>query len=378
MAEAVTALDGAADAGPMRVLLVDDDHQIVAGMARMLRMHRHDFAVEVETDPLRAVERLRETRFDAVMSDYRMPAMNGADLLQHVHDLQPHCARLVLSGHVDPSGLAEVAATAHQFLSKPAGRDEVVEALHRAQRMVRLLPDAAVRQRVMGPQRLMAQPQDLADLEKALDTEAADATDVARIIERSPSLAAKVLQLVNSSFFGPAVPVSALSQAVALVGTDLLRAMARLDALAVLTPPSLRVWARAQGSRAVERAARARSLAAERGLDRELAFSIGLLQDLGILLLVDEAGPTRDPAWLVEAEARIAPATHGAVGAYLLGLWGLPLPLVDAVASHADPDGHPLLEVVAEAARETGTACPLTVHDDADGASHTHTEVGAA
>lgn len=352
-------VDGATP--PMRVLLVDDEPQVTSGLARMLRMHRDTFSVVVHNDPAEAVQALRTGHFDAVLTDYRMPTMNGADLLQAVHDLQPHCARLVLSGHVDPQGLTEVAATAHQFISKPASKQELVEALHRARRMVQLLPSEAVRTRVLGPQRLSGLPTDLAALEAAMDSPAADSRAVAEVVGRSPGLAAKVLQLVNSSFFGPAVPISGLPQAVAMVGTDVLRAMARLDALVAIAPGHLGRFAAEQADRAGRRAAAARDLATTRRVNPDLAFSTALLQDVGLLLLAELVSPEHD-RWLAEAESQIAPADHAAVGAYLLGLWGLPVDLVDGVAAHGHPPTTSLQQVIADAALDTDTTCPL-IHD---------------
>lgn len=117
----------------LRLLLVDDEPHILNALTRHLRHlfrnARPALYVEFESDPRRALQRLRERSYAVVISDYRMPITTGVELLQAVRDLQPHCVRIMLSGQVDRDGLAGAIndAQVHRFMSKPWRDDELEE-----------------------------------------------------------------------------------------------------------------------------------------------------------------------------------------------------------------------------------------------------------
>lgn len=107
-----------------RVLVVDDEPNIVSAVRRELNtppLGRHRYEVEGFSDPLKALERARVQEFDVVVSDYRMPGMDGFAFLKAIAALQPECARLVLSGQTDMDALAKMVNETHiyRFIPKP-------------------------------------------------------------------------------------------------------------------------------------------------------------------------------------------------------------------------------------------------------------------
>lgn len=107
-----------------RILVVDDEPNIVSAVRRELctpPLGRYRYEVEGFGDPAQALERARQQGFDAVVSDYRMPGMNGLEFLKALAALQPGCARLVLSGQTDMSGLVQMVNETHiyRFIPKP-------------------------------------------------------------------------------------------------------------------------------------------------------------------------------------------------------------------------------------------------------------------
>lgn len=107
-----------------RVLVVDDEQNIVNAVRRELHtppLGRYRYEVEGFSDPLQALERIKAQQFDAVVSDFRMPGMTGLELLKAVADLQPECARLVLSGQTDMDALVRMVNESHiyRFIPKP-------------------------------------------------------------------------------------------------------------------------------------------------------------------------------------------------------------------------------------------------------------------
>lgn len=115
------------------VLLLDDEPSILAALRRTLaepmlvgeRVFRP--TIEIFSVPALALARLQEKAFDLIISDYRMPEMNGSDFLKAALDIQPHAVRLILSGQTDFNGLVEAINKAQitHFIGKPWNDDEL-------------------------------------------------------------------------------------------------------------------------------------------------------------------------------------------------------------------------------------------------------------
>lgn len=127
------------------VLLVDDDPLVLRALERqlrnILRSPRPAYRIETHTRPAEALQRAREAVFDVVISDYRMPEMNGVAFLCALRAIQPAAARLILSGHADLGGLADAVNEAGimRFLTKPWDEAELVFAIENALMERRLL-----------------------------------------------------------------------------------------------------------------------------------------------------------------------------------------------------------------------------------------------
>lgn len=127
------------------LLLVDDEPLVLRALERqlrgILRSPRPAYRIECCTRPHEALRRARESDFDVVISDYRMPEMNGVAFLCAFRVLQPAAARLILSGRADLAGLTEAINQAGilRFLAKPWDEAELVFAIESALAERRLL-----------------------------------------------------------------------------------------------------------------------------------------------------------------------------------------------------------------------------------------------
>lgn len=147
-----------------RLLLVDDDPNVVAALRRVLRSRfTQALTVECFGDPFAALERLRHMHFDVILSDYRMPAMDGFEFLRQARDIQPHVIRMVLSAASDFRSIQQAIneVEVFRYLVKPWTEDEFVEqvsaALERAEhdRTERELADAMrLQQGELSPEEL--------------------------------------------------------------------------------------------------------------------------------------------------------------------------------------------------------------------------------
>ena len=351
------------------VLFVDDEPAVLAGLRRMLHGMRSQWQMTFVLDGAAAVAVLAEGPVDVVVADMRMPGMDGATLLAEVRRHWPEVVRIILSGFADQGAALRSVPVAHQFLSKPCDPAVLMATVRGACELQERLSRPELRRLVGGLGALPSAPRSFAAITDALAQPEVCIETVAAVIEQDPGCAAKLLQLVNSAFFGLARTVTRVREAVAYLGVarvrDVVLAAEVADMFRCTTPGLAGIVEEInEHSVAVALVARER-VGPDRAHD---AFVAGVLHDVGRLALATVmpgvyAGVERDRragADLTSIELERLGATHGDVGAYLLRLWGLPFPLVDAVARHHDPeaaeDADPVVAAVASAEATVGGA----------------------
>jgi HD-like signal output (HDOD) protein len=292
--------------------------------------------LETCASPDEALVRLRSGAPCDVVVAVELPGMDGVNLLARLRDEYPHVARIVVA---PPPAVAvgfRIADLAHQVL--PSGSDPAMlgEALQRTLALRELLADERLRALAGSVDGLPSLPRIYGDLTAALESPNCGAEEIADVVCRDPALAAKILQLVNSSFFGLPRQVTALPQAVAYLGVATLRSLVlSTEAMSLFRPAAKAAGldVDALSARAVATATQASRLALPDC--RSDAFTAGLLSDIGLLVLAAKA-----PDLIGRDEAELG-FSHGGLGAYLLGLWGLSPGIVEAVAFHHDRPGVP-------------------------------------
>jgi HD-like signal output (HDOD) protein len=331
---------------PLRVLFVDDEPLLLEGIQRMMFDVADDWVVDTAPSGEEALARLAGEDYAIIVSDMRMPGMDGATLLTRVAELHPRVVRVILSGQTDEEAALRAAEIAHRFLTKPCSADALYEVVGRTQRIVARLADAGLRARLaqLGPlptppiiyQRLMAA---LRDVDVTIDA-------LGAIVTCDPALSARLLQLSNSSFFSRATsPIVDARHAISRLGTNMLRAVALGTGLfragTGRDAPDVERLQR----RAFEASAIALALAGATPA-RDEVFTGALLCDVGLAALAAMAPDLARaidavPAERLERERAAFGATHAEIGAHLLDLWGLPPSIVEAVALHHTPDVIP-------------------------------------
>ncbi|MBX3259026.1 MAG: HDOD domain-containing protein [Labilithrix sp.] len=325
-----------------RVLLVDDEPRIVAGLQRLLRPHRALWDVSVATSASDALAILEEHAFDVIVSDMRMPEMDGAAFLKIAREKYPATMRIVLSGQTDASAAQRVVPVAHQFLSKPTDPAILLETLRRVADTRNEIADPRVHAAVGGIDALPSRPSICHELLELASAEDAAVEALARVIQREPAIVLKLLQVVNSSFFGLRRRICSVTEAITYLGTERLKNLVvSLSIVNSLPPRATRFDAEAfhRHSLSVARIARLVAGAGERA---ETSFVAALLHDVGKLVIAstmpaiyDEiaARAAADGVTFEEAERALGGFGHVKVGACLLELWGLPFPVVEAIVA---------------------------------------------
>src|SRR5271168_4540910 len=115
-----------------RILFVDDDKFALNGMDRSLRSMRDEWEMEFVGGGNQALLRMDEAAFDVIVSDMRMPGMNGAELLNEVMKRHPKTVRLILSGYADHDLIMKCVGSTHQYLAKPCDAKTLKMTVQRA------------------------------------------------------------------------------------------------------------------------------------------------------------------------------------------------------------------------------------------------------
>jgi DNA-binding NtrC family response regulator len=206
-----------------RILFVDDDAPVLNGLRVRLHRLRDTWDMQFVESGAQAIQALESRHYDVVVSDMRMPGMDGAELLNIVRERWPDAVRIVLSGYVELQQVARLVPYAHQYYSKPCEAGQLENLIDRCLRLHELLRLAALRAIVGRISKLPALPQVYVRLQRLLASEDTSARDVAELIASDAAVAAKVLQLVNSAFFRLARRVTNIEQAVNHLGFGSIR-----------------------------------------------------------------------------------------------------------------------------------------------------------
>jgi HD-like signal output (HDOD) protein len=286
---------------------------------------------------------------DVIVSDVQMAGIGGSKLLAAIQEAHPDVARIVLSGETDPRAVFRTVPFAHQYLAKPFDAANLDFTLRRACALRSLLTNSSIRQVVGRSNALPAAPATYLELTQALRNPDTTTRQVANIVERDVGTAARVLQIVSSSFFGAPRSVSTIAAAVGYLGLDTVRTLVlACEIVRTFTPAgSLGSFSIDQFEEHGLRTGRlARSMLGP-GYSADDGFVAGLLHRVGQLVLASRA-PHRFAEMLdrvarsdrtdLQVEHELLGVTHAQVGAYLLGLWGLRQSVVEAVAYYPHPE----------------------------------------
>ena len=327
----------------IRILFVDDEPNVVQAMRRNLHAMRNEWSMDFVLGGVEALAALKVTPADVIVSDMRMPGMDGWQLLTEIRNQYPQTVRLILSGHAEATSIMRAVGIIHQYIAKPCDGAVLKEVIAQTQKLRHLVSSDHLAALVGHVGMLPSAPQAFQDLLKCLQNPEASLADAARIIGRDVAMTANIMKMVNSAFFGARQPIVSTDRAVAYLGLDTLGALVlghsvfKSGRKVGIAGFSLeRLWAH---SLQTAMAAKVIALCEKfSSAEAEKAFLAGVLHDVGKMVFATRAETASDdPAANSEVEAAQMEAHHAEVGAYLLSLWGFPNPIVEAVAFHHIP-----------------------------------------
>jgi len=338
-----------------RILFVDDEPMLLSGLQRSLRPMRDEWEMAFVGSGAEALKLMEQQPFDIIVTDMRMPVMTGTELLEEVKQRFPQCFRIILSGQADQESILKAVDPTHQYLAKPCDSNELRKRLNWAFSVRGLLKNSELQAMVSKLQALPSLPSLYFEVTSELEKSEPSITRIARLISQDMAMTAKMLQLVNSAFFGLRGEVSSSLQAVQLLGLDTLRALVlsthvfdRFRSELVGEAETSYLWTHSLVAASFAKHIAAFEKASRRTI--EDCFTAGLLHDAGKLILSFSMNSKyarvlevvrKQGCGLLEAEREVLGCNHAEVAAYLLGSWGLPEAVVEGVAWHHDPSGSP-------------------------------------
>ncbi len=330
-----------------RILFVDDEPQILEGLQNLLRRQRSKWEMVFALGGEKALEILEQGPFDVIVTDMRMPGVDGSDLLKIVQEKYTNTVRIVLSGYTELQASLRAIPVAHQFLTKPCKPAELENVVERACSLQTLIDDDALQKTIGKIDTLPPLPRMYAALTKALADPDTGADTVAKILEKDMAMCAKLLQLVNSSFFVSAKQITSVQFAVVRLGFQIVKNLVlSLEVFKSNGPIQIEGFSAENLQQHALLVANVAKQLCSDPQQSEDAFMAAMLHDIGTLIMAMELpNKLKDAIKLSEeegialhtAEEKLFGVTHAEIGAYLLGAWGLPYPIVEAVANHHRP-----------------------------------------
>ena len=373
------------EAQSMRVLFVDDEPNVLSGLRRTMRAQRNSWDMRFAEGGQCALQLLDDQPCDVLVSDMKMPGMDGAELLSRVREKFPGTVRIALSGETDSHMIYRCVQHAHQYLAKPCDSDELIAAINRALRLQQLMDNETLKNLLADLTSLPSLPEQYNKIMQEVQSDDPSLQKIGQIIEEDVAMSAKILQLVNSAFFGLARQVSSPAEAAMYLGVDVLKSLvlttgvfSQFDEGVIDEATIRRIW---EHSTAVGALAKEIAVAqTDNKLIADYSMMGGLLSEIGKLVLaVNQPENYREAEQLqqqsgkpdFEVEQQTFGQTHQEIGAYLTGLWGLPNLVSECVAYHhhpgdcADPGFTPLTAVhIASAIVTAKDADPTEWIDD--------------
>jgi HD-like signal output (HDOD) protein len=334
-----------------KILFIDDEPNILQGYRRTLHPMRNIWKLEFAQSGTEALEKLKESKFDAVISDMRMPGMDGTELLEEVSKTYPDTLRIILSGTADEQLILKSLTPTHRFLTKPIDPSELKLILERALFLQDTLENQDLKNLISKISRIPSQPSLYTKLIKELKSPDFSIKKIVQIVSQDVSMTAKILKIINSSYFGLRREIKTLDQAITYLGINTLKAIvfsvevfSKFDEKKIQELDIVSVFNHSQkvgsfGKVILDEINPIRNIVNE-------VVLCGVMHDIGKIILADNLpdlysqikNVMRDHTInYLEAEKIIFKATHADVGAYLLGLWGLSDQLINTTKYHHSP-----------------------------------------
>lgn len=298
-----------------------------------------------------AQAQLSQGTVDAIVTEVRIAGGSGIQFLNQIAELHPRTQRFLLADLSDKQAVTKCVGTSHHYLATPCDPQTLRAALDRAFSLDVWLTNERVKKFIGQMQKLPSIPSLYFQVVKELQSPTSSLETIGNLIAKDLVMTAKLLQLINSAVFGLRRQIANPTEAVLCLGAETTKSVLLLahtfsyfDKIKSSSFSVDSLWEHALSTGSL-----ARTIAQNSGASPETveeAFTAGLLHDIGKLVIacnlttdyikvIHAAHREKRAVWLMEESA--FSLTHAEVGACVLGIWGLPVSIIEAVALHHYP-----------------------------------------
>ncbi|MCK5149139.1 HDOD domain-containing protein [bacterium] len=349
------------------ILIVDDEQNILTGLKHLLHKKKRIWNIFYATGGKEALNIMHEKSIDIIIADMRMPVMTGVELLNIVKSQYPGTVRFILSAYSDREMIMRSIGSTHQFLTKPCDSVKFQAAIAKTFALRDKLGNDKIIPIIGDISKLPSLPDYYDDLQRKLKDPDCSVSDVEEIISSDVAMSAKILQLVNSAFFGVPRKIEGMRHALTLLGVEMIQSLVlTIHIFDSFSREDVETFRINKLYTHCVNVALASSRIMSNICDDQFRISntaiAGMLHDAGKLVLMKKCPDSyrsvmdrsqKEQTSLHMAEQEEYGTSHAEIGAYLLGMWGLPDEIVEAVAYHHSPGENMTREILPLAAVHT-------------------------
>lgn len=331
-----------------RIAFVDDEEQILRALKRLF--FQADYECVFFSRGLHLLDYLEDHKIDILVTDIRMPEMDGIALMQAVKRKQPQAIRIALSGYTDSRQILAAldSGLARLYIYKPWDNDELLSQIDNLMGLVHRLQQPSLMETINGLGSLPTIPEIYQRVTALIEAEAS-AQEVARVVESDPAIAGKLLRIANTAYYG--LHTGSVQQAIVMLGMSNVRQIILTNAVferADKIPYGKALWHHAalvnQGVAFLHQQTQGKKLPTHDG-------AAGLMHTLGIIFMATLN--TKQYGLMIESldlnialgnQQALAPlereyfgAEHSEISSFLLNWWELPFDIVEAAYYYRHP-----------------------------------------
>jgi len=334
----------------IRILVLGDSEEIVSPLEKLLRPEKGEWELYFFSSGAEALEKLSLSDIDMIIVDMHLPNMESISILEKVKEKYPAVIRIVISGIKDRDLMLKATHYAHQFLTMPDDSAKLKATIEKICSLQNYIHNENITKLINSIKHLPGLPELYLRIEEEINKNNPSFKKIEELISKDIIMTVKILQLVNSAFFGLPVKIVNPLQAINFLGLGTIKSL--LLMVHLFSSDGTNQYLNHQVSKLWEHSLKVAKLCKTIAVEEtsepktvEMTYIGGLLHDLGKIVLWQVDGYFQDVEkiqaeyciTLTEAEYVLYKTSHAEIGGYLLGVWGLPESLTEIVSFHHHP-----------------------------------------
>lgn len=333
-----------------KILFIDDQENVLQSLKLSLRSMRGEWDMSFAQSGQEGLSMFEQIWPDVVVTDMRMPSMDGAVVLKDIQKLKPDVGKIILSGYSDKDTVIKNMQLANEYLSKPCKTCDLVEAINNTLKANTMIENETIKNIVAEIETIPSSPDTYSKLINVLSKDDSTPEEIGTIISQDIALSTILMRIVNCAFFSFPTQAQNITHAVKMLGQqtllNIIRASHLFENIESFENPRMSIsmlW-----GHSLRVAQFAKTIALDSGLSESLhndCFMAAMFHDIGKFILASRM--EREFSEIITmvqkeqcpvniAEQRILGTTHADIGAYLLARWGFSHSQISIIRSHHD------------------------------------------